>query len=83
MDKHWNIEITGLEGMCNVVQVHLNFVLARLVVGRVGGYLDCATVFSQQEVVRDFVLGKAHSMVATFFHLPVLGMVLLSMVFLS
>ena len=34
-------------------------------------------------MVRDFVLGKAHSLVATMFHLLVLGMVLLGMVSLG
>ena len=68
MDEHRNIEITGLECLRNVVQVHLDFFFARLIVGCVGCHLDRAAIFSQEEVVRDFVLSKAHALVPAMLH---------------
>src|SRR5262245_11694226 len=64
VDKHRYVKITGAKSTGDVLKVHSDLVDAGFVVGRVGADLDHSAMFGQQKMMSDFLLVKAHALVA-------------------
>jgi len=75
MHEHWNVKVSGSKGLGNVPEVHLDLIGAGFIVSGVGVDLDYPSIFGEKEVVRSFLLIKAHALVSALLH----GLLVVSM----
>jgi len=68
VNEHRYVEIALLEQGCNVVKMLLDSIAACLIVGVIGFDFDNASIFGENEVVCGHLVGKPHSLIATFFY---------------
>jgi hypothetical protein len=64
VNKHGNVEVASGEALYDMREMHANLVAGGGVFGIVGGDVDGAAGFIQQEMVSGGLVGEAHSMVA-------------------
>jgi hypothetical protein len=76
MNEHRYVEIALLEQRRNVVKMLPDSIAACLIFGVIGFDFDNASVFGENEVVCGHLVGKPHSLIATFFYTLLLGCVL-------
>ena len=73
VNKHWDIEITRTKGAGDVFQMHSDLIDTGFVVGRVSADLNHSTIFCEEEMVSDFLLVKAHALIAAVLEVRVGG----------
>ena len=64
VNQHGRGEIAGCQHLCDVTEVHANFIERGSVVGLVGLDVDGAAIGVEKEVMRGFVMGEAHDAIA-------------------
>jgi len=72
MNEHRSLKITTSKHDGYMGEMHTDLVAALRVLRVVSGYLDCSAVTVQPEMVRRFLLGEPHHVVATLINCGVM-----------
>jgi len=73
VNKHRDIEVTGRKSTGDMFQVHSDLIDTGFIVGRVSADLNHSTIFCEEEMVSDFLLVKAHALIAAVLEVRVGG----------